>query len=125
MPHVKKATLVNHTRPTSQVVQAACRPDFWGKFLGLMFRKNFQGDAGIILDQKKDSRIDSSIHMFFMNFDIAVIWVNHDMRVVDACLAKRWNGVYAPKAPARYVIELPVKFLDHFLPGDQIEFCYE
>jgi len=90
-----------------------------------MFRKTISPDGGIILDQKADSRLDSAIHMLFMNFDIAVIWVNSRMEVVDTRWARRWALAYLPKKPARYVIELQKDLLECYQPGDRLEFRYE
>ncbi len=69
--------------------------------------------------------MNSSIHMLFMNYAIAVIWLDRDLVVVDKVLAKPWALAYLPKKPARYVVELHSSRLDDFAEGDQIELVGE
>ena len=87
-----------------------------------MFRKSIQPDEGLILVQPGESRTSASIHMLFMNFDIAAIWIDRHLKVVDAQLAKKWRPAYFPSAPATYILEVhPSKFLN-FNVGDQLIF---
>ncbi len=70
----------------------------------------------------RDSRLDSSIHMLFVPFDLAVFWINSDQRVVDKVIAKSWRPAYFPAQPARYTLEMhPDRFADYGV-GDQVEF---
>src|ERR687891_399514 len=62
--------------------------------------------GGLLLVGKHDSRIDSSIHMLFVSFDLSVIWINAEMQVVDKTLAKSWRPAYFSKQPAKYVLEI-------------------
>jgi len=55
--------------------------------------------------EPRASRSAASIHMFFMRFSIAVIWLDEAMCVVDKKLALPWRPFYAPSMPARYVLE--------------------
>jgi len=70
--------------------------------------------------QPRADRVDSAIHMFFMNFDIAVVWMDSKLRVVDVQYAKRWRPAYAPSAPAKYVLETHPERLNDFHLGDQL-----
>lgn len=70
--------------------------------------------------QPRADRTDAAIHMFFMNFDIAVIWADTDLRVVDVKYAKRWHPFYAPACPAKFVLETHPLRLSDFKPGDQL-----
>ncbi len=90
------------------------------KLKGLMFTRQLDQDTGIILVENKESRLDTAIHMLFMNFDIAVLWLNKDMVIVDKALAKRWRPIYMPKHPAQYVVELHPAHFPDFDPGDQL-----
>lgn len=87
-----------------------------------MFRPDLAPDKGLLFVYKRDSRVDTSIHMFFMNFDIAVIWINESMQVVDKVLAKRWKPAYAPKAGAKYVLETHAERLTDFEIGNKVQF---
>ena len=76
---MQKVTVVNISKPQATPITAVIHPDFGGKLAGLMFRKKFCAADSIILDQKSDSKLGSAIHMFFMNFPIAAIWVNSNL----------------------------------------------
>ena len=92
----------------------------WRKFLGLMFSKELQGDAGIILVENSESKLNTSIHMFFMNYDITVLWLDKDLVIVDKALAKKWHPYYAPETPAQYVVELHVARYSEYLVGETL-----
>jgi uncharacterized membrane protein (UPF0127 family) len=98
---------------------------FLCKLRGLMFRKSITEEEGLIFDLKSDSKINAAIHMFFMRFDIAVIWLDSKYMVVDVQLAKRWRPIYIPAKPARFVIETHPQQLDHFKVGDLMRFDVE
>jgi len=85
-----------------------------------MFSKALNQDCGIIIEEKQESRLNTSIHMFFMNYDITVVWLDEQRVVVDKALAKKWAPMYYPKKPAKYVLELhSSKYSDYSL-GDQL-----
>jgi uncharacterized membrane protein (UPF0127 family) len=87
-----------------------------------MFRKTLEANTGIILSESSESIINSSIHMFFMRFDIGVLWMDRNYVVVDKCIAKKWRPDYFSKKPAKHVIEIPTSSMDNFLIGDKLEF---
>jgi len=87
-----------------------------------MFTKSLPDQQGLLLVQKADSRIDASIHMMFMWIDLAVIWINSELQVVDVVLARRWKLAYLPKQPAQYVLEAPASCLKDFNIGDRVHF---
>ncbi len=64
----------------------------------------------------------TSIHMFFVFFPIAAIWINNDLQVTSAQLAKPFRPFYASPVPARYVLETTVDALERVSIGDQLEF---
>jgi uncharacterized membrane protein (UPF0127 family) len=95
---------------------------FLCRLRGLMFRSRLAQDEGLLLVQSRDSRIDSSIHMLFVPFDLAVFWINSRMEVVDKVIAKSWRPAYFPKAEAKYILEIhPDRFNDYKI-GDRVEF---
>jgi len=117
---MKYVTITNLNQPSLLPVLARCCQSFFCQLRGLMFTDSLPAGQGLLLIQKHDSRLGSSIHMMFMNYDIAVVWFNSDLEVVDACLAKRWQPYYAPRRPACYVLELPATRLDDFHIGDKV-----
>ncbi len=95
---------------------------FLCRLRGLMFRPRLARDEGLLLVEKRDSRLDTSIHMFFVPFDLAVFWINSQMTVVDKVIAKSWRPAYFPKADAKYTLEIhPDRFGDYEI-GDKVEF---
>jgi len=95
---------------------------FGSKLRGFTFRRRLAVDDGLVLVEKNDSRVATSIHMLFVFFDLGVIWVNDGGKIVDKVLAKPWRLSYVPQAPARYVIEGRPSLLEQVEVGDQIEF---
>jgi uncharacterized membrane protein (UPF0127 family) len=87
-----------------------------------MFRPSLGVDEGLLLVEKRDSRVDSSIHMIFVPFDLAVFWIDSSMTVVDKVIAKSWKPAYLSKQPARYILEIhPNRWGDYEI-GDKVEF---
>jgi len=85
-----------------------------------MFVSTLPRDEGLLFIETSDSKINSSIHMFFMNFDISVIWLNRNLEVVDVILAKKWHPAYFPARPASYTLEIHPSRLEEFHIGDKI-----
>ena len=70
--------------------------------------------------QARADRFDSSIHMLFMAYDLAVIWLDDQYRVVDVKLCRQWRPAYIPVAPARFVLETNVERASDFKIGDEL-----
>jgi hypothetical protein len=87
-----------------------------------MFSPFLTDTEGLLLVEPRDSRIGSSIHMFFMRFDIGAVWINSAMKVVDRKMAYRWQSNLTPCAPARFILEIHPSQLNHFHIGDEISF---
>lgn len=85
-----------------------------------MFQKVLGRDEGLLMVQARADRVDSSIHMMFMNFDLAVIWLDANCKVVDARHCRRWNPAYFPSSAAKFVLETHVDHLTEFQIGDQV-----
>lgn len=85
-----------------------------------MFKPFLKPQEGILLVERTSSIAASSIHMLFMNFDIAVIWLDDSLRVIDAKIAKRWHPYYASNGPARFILETHPSHMREFKHGDQI-----
>jgi uncharacterized membrane protein (UPF0127 family) len=95
---------------------------FMTQLRGFTLRSDLARDDGLVLVGKRDSRVDSSIHMFFVSFDLAVIWINSNMQVVDKVLAKSWKPAYFSKLPAKYVLEVHPERWEEFQVGDRVQF---
>jgi uncharacterized membrane protein (UPF0127 family) len=110
----------NLSHPLAQPILAKYCQSFFCQLRGLMFTKSLPEHHGLLLVQNSDSRINSSIHMMFMWIDLAVIWINSELQVVDIVLARRWKVAYLPKQPAKYVLEISASELGEFNIGDKI-----
>jgi uncharacterized membrane protein (UPF0127 family) len=95
---------------------------FLCRLRGLMFRPRLDFNDGLLLVNEKDSRLDSSIHMFFVPFDLAVFWINSEMTVVDKVIAKSWHPAYFSKSAARYILEIHPDRLGDYEVGDKVKF---
>lgn len=91
---------------------------FLCKLRGLQFRQSLRPGEALLLVEDRDSVMLTAIHMFFVNFDLGVVWINAAGRVVDKVRAKPWRPSYAPREPARYVLETDPAFLDRVNIGD-------
>ncbi len=112
----------NRDHPIQEPAYIERCDSFMCRFRGLMFRSTLPVNSGLLLEIGRDSRLDSSIHMLFVPFDLAVFWINSDQRVVDKVIAKSWRPAYFPAQPARYTLEMhPDRFADYGV-GDQVEF---
>ena len=87
-----------------------------------MFRGSLAHDEGLLLVGSRDTRLDSAIHMLFVGFDLAVIWINSNMEVVDKVVAKSWHLAYVPERPARYVLEVHPELFPEYEIGHKVEF---
>ena len=87
-----------------------------------MFRRQLPLDEGLLLIEKQDNRLESSIHMLFVRFDLTVIWIDSRLTVVDKVIARRWRPVYIPKIPAKYILELHRDRWEDYAIGNKVEF---
>ena len=106
----------------SLIPQAKWCDGFFSRMRGFTFHGPLAEGEGLVLVNKRDHRVDSSITMLFCFIDLGVVWVNDAGQVVDKVLAKPWRLTYAPQAAARYAIESHPAILDQVKIGDQITF---
>jgi hypothetical protein len=107
-------------RPQTMPVQAHYCASFFCRLRGLMFRRRMPADQGLLLVQARESRLDASIHMLFVWFALAVVWINARGEVVDVQLAKPWRPAYFPRRAAKYILELESRYINDFVIGDQV-----
>lgn len=118
----KSISIENKSRRINGALRIKFCDTFLSQLRGLTFRSHLSQEEGLLLVGKRDSRLDSSIHMLFVLFDLSVIWINSNMQVVDKVLARSWRPAYFSKQPARYVLEIhPERWMD-FEIGDRVQF---
>lgn len=120
---INRWRIVRNTRTGEVVVERArwCQ-GLWCHFRGLMLRRHLPDNEGLLFVYRRASIVDTSIHMFFVFFPIAAVWLDGEGRVVDAKLARPWRPFYAPRKPACYIIEAPPALLDRVQIGDTLTF---
>ncbi|MCE9646247.1 MAG: DUF192 domain-containing protein [Chloroflexi bacterium] len=114
--------VLNLNKPIDKPASVGYCDSFLCRLRGLMFRRRLAPDEGLLLVEKRDSRLDTSIHMFFVPFDLAVFWINSEMTVVDKVIAKSWHPAYFPKADAKYTLEIHLDRRENYNIGDKVEF---
>jgi len=118
----KQIFIENKSRKITSLPHIKYCDTFLTQLRGLTFRSHLGLDEGLLLVGTRDSRLDSSIHMLFVSFDLTVIWINSEMKVVDKIIAKSWRPAYFSKQPARYVLEIhPERWGDYEI-GDTVQF---
>ena len=87
-----------------------------------MFRKRIGFNEGLVLVQSRPGVMNTAVHMLFVLTDLAVIWLDEKLRVVDVVVAQSWHPHYAPSRPALYILECAPERADDFQIGDQVRF---
>jgi uncharacterized membrane protein (UPF0127 family) len=118
----KTITIENKNRPIEGALRIKYCDTFLTQLRGLTLRSALPQDEGLLLVGRRDSRVESSIHMLFVSFDLSVVWINSRMQVVDKILARSWRPAYFSKQPARYVLEIHPERWGDFEIGDGVEF---
>jgi len=118
----KFIAIENKTRTIDSPPRILYCDTFLAQLRGFTFRPRLSRDEGLILVGTRDSRLDSSIHMLFVAFDLTVVWINSAMQVVDKALARPWRPAYFSKRPAKYALEIHPDRWEDFNVGDMVEF---
>ena len=118
----KQIIIENKSREIESLPRIKYCDTFLTQLRGFTLRSRLSREEGLLLVGAQDSRLDSSIHMLFVFFDLTVIWISSDMKVVDKVLAKSWRPAYFAKQPARYVLEIHPERWNDFEIGDTVQF---
>jgi uncharacterized membrane protein (UPF0127 family) len=110
----------NLSNTTIHPINARYCASYLCRLRGLTFRRHLAVDEGLLLVQTRENRWDAAIHMFGMWLNLAIVWINTSGTVVDVKLAYRWQSIYIPRRPARYVLELNQTHIHDFKIGDTI-----
>jgi len=88
-----------------------------------MFHRALTPDEAFIFVKSGSGRFSAAIHMLFVFFPIAVIWLDEEKRVVDKRKALPFRLCYVPARPARYFIEGHPSLLEKVEIGDEVDFA--
>jgi uncharacterized membrane protein (UPF0127 family) len=112
----------NETQDKQILGQAQKCSSYLCRLRGLTFRRCLDQDEGLWLVGQRESRVDAAIHMLFVFFPIAAIWLDQNGRVVDAKLALPFRPYYGPRDPAKDILEGPPSLLEKVRVGDRLRF---
>jgi uncharacterized membrane protein (UPF0127 family) len=70
-----------------------------------MFRRELEPGEALLFVNPRETIADAAIHMLFVGMPLGVVWLDSEGQVVDKVLAQPWRMHYAPKKPAKYVLE--------------------
>src|SRR3990172_5449589 len=95
---------------------------FYWRMLGLMFRKKLAVDHGLLIEFSKVLG-SKAIHGFFMRFNLDLIFIDTDKKVVDICTLRPWS-VYNPARECAWVLEVNEWFIEekNVKKGDVLSF---
>src|SRR3972149_3690184 len=92
------------------------------RLFGLQLRRGLGSGEGLLLVHPGEGTLSSSIHMFFVFFPIAAVWIHAKGTGTSAQLARPWRPYYVSPEPARYVLAAGPELLQRVRPGDTVEF---
>ncbi|MBW6472413.1 MAG: DUF192 domain-containing protein [Anaerolineaceae bacterium] len=94
--------------------------NFFSRLKGLMFKKDIAVNQAGLFINKNENLVDSAIHMLFMNFDIAVFWLDQTNTVVDKKIAKKWGLIYYPDVKSQKILETHTEIFEKLQIGEKI-----
>ncbi len=93
--------IINKTKGTVLAQNAVVADSFLVRLIGLMGQKQLPPERAMILSPC------TSIHTFFMRFDIDVLFVDKDNKVIGVCVAMKPWRVSPVYWKSKFVVELP------------------
>lgn len=119
---MQEIEIINLQRPFMSPLRAGLCTSYLCRLRGLSFRRSIPIEWGLLMGNSTESRLDSGIHMLGMNFDLGIVWINTDGKVVDLRHARKWLSFLLPKKPAKYVLEILPPRMEEFKIGDVLRF---
>ena len=94
---------------------------FFSRLMGLMLKKNIEYPLLFEIPQKINRKERSSIHSFFMRFEMIIVFIDGSNTVYEIAGLKPWR-YYVPKKSAKYIVEFDKReFKNSLKIGDEIE----
>ena len=113
--------LVNQRSGRILAHRATLRRSLWERSLGLMFRRAIDPDETMVFCLPRTGIREAGVHMLFVPFAIALIWLDEGCRVVEGVVARPWQVGYRPTVPSRYFVEAHPSRLNLVQEGDRLK----
>ena len=91
---------------------------FLEKTFGLIVVPKKDFDFFYLFDAGFESRLFSSAHTLGMRYDIAMLFLDKDFKIVEILKRVSPNKIIMPSCKCRYLVELPVNLVSNFCLGD-------
>ena len=116
--NLKSITLI---KSNEEIAKIRIANTFFSRLMGLMFKKNAEVPLLFEIPERINKKERSSIHSFFMRFEIVLVFIDKCNVVYEIVELKPWN-CYIPKKPAKYIMEFDKREFDDCLKiGDEVE----
>ena len=116
--NLKSITLI---KSNEEIAKIRIANTFFSRLIGLMFKKNAKIPLLFEIPERINKKERSSIHSFFMRFEIVIVFIDKGNAVYEIAELKPWN-CYIPKKPAKYIVEFDKREFDDCLKiGDEVE----
>ena len=116
--NLKSMTLI---KSNEEIAKIRIANTFFSRLMGLMFKKNAKDPLLFEIPERINKKERSSIHSFFIRFEIVIVFIDKCNMVYEIAELKPWN-FYIPKKPAKYIVEFDKReFNDCLKIGDEIE----
>ena len=117
----KNLKLMTLKKSNEEIAEIRIANTFFSRLRGLMFKKNAKVPLLFEIPERINKKERSSIHSFFMRFEIVIVFIDKRNVVYEIAELKPWN-CYVPKKPAKYIMEFDKReFNDCLKIGDKIE----
>jgi uncharacterized membrane protein (UPF0127 family) len=88
---------------------------------GYLLRRRPLQDEGLLFIFPRTGIIETSIHMFLVFTPLGCLWFDEEGRVVEKVVARPFHPYYAPRSPARYLLEGPPEVVEWVEMGEQLD----
>lgn len=102
--YLEQVSAINITKNKSIISKIKVSRNFLARLKGLMFIKEPQA---LVIEFPELSGTKTPIHTFFVKFPIDAIFLDPNFKVVDITENLQPFRLYTPRAPAKYVLQVP------------------
>lgn len=111
--------IINHTQNTVLAEKATCADTFFSRMRGLLGRKSLSAGEALVITRC------NSIHMFFMQFPIDVIFIDKENIVVGLLKKIQPNTLSPIFWSSSKAVELPAGTLEFTRTSSKDKICFE